>query len=143
MNKVILMGNLTKDPERRTTESGTSVTSFRIAVTRNYKNASGEYDADFINCVAWRRTADFVAQYVQKGMGICLVGSLQTRTYTDRDGAKRYVTEVMVEDAEFTGPRNGAGREAAPAAEPKKEELDPFEDELGDFVPLDDDKLPF
>ena len=141
MNKVILMGNLTRDPERRTTANGTSVTSFTVAVSRNYKNAEGGYDADFINCVAWRRTADFVAQYFQKGMRICVTGSIQTRSYDDKDGNRRYVTEVIVDDAEFAAPKGDAARETAP--QPKQDEDELFREELDNFTPIDEGELSF
>ncbi|MEG0785401.1 MAG: single-stranded DNA-binding protein, partial [Christensenella sp.] len=99
MNKAILVGNLTRDPERRTTSSDVSVTSFTIAVSRRYKDASGNYPADFISCVAWRQTAEFIAKYFVKGSRIGVVGSIQTRNYDDKNGVKRYVTEVNVDEA--------------------------------------------
>ncbi len=111
MNKVILMGRLTRDPELRTTPNGVSVCSFTIAVNRRFKNAEGSYDADFINCVAWRQTGEFVSRYFTKGRMIAVVGSLQTRTY-EKDGQKRYATEVQVDEAHFTeskGSAEGAG----------------------------------
>ena len=149
MNKVLLVGNLTRDPEKRSTGQGTSVTSFTIAVSRRFKNADGGYDADFINCVAWRSTADFVAQYFQKGSRIGVVGSLQSRSYDDKNGNRRYVTEVNVEEVEFVGPRQSA--DAAPraeqpaAAEPVSQPSadDIFGDELAEFQPLEDSELPF
>ena len=149
MNKVLLVGNLVRDPEKRSTGQGTSVTSFTVAVSRRFKNAEGGYDADFINCVAWRSTADFVAQYFQKGSRIGVVGSLQTRSYDDKNGNRRYVTEVSVDEVEFAGPRQSA--DAAPrteqpaAAEPVAQPVadDIFGDELAEFQPLDDSELPF
>ena len=149
MNKVLLVGNLTRDPEKRSTGQGTSVTSCTIAVSRRFKNADGGYDADFINCVAWRSTADFVAQYFQKGSRIGVVGSLQSRSYDDKNGNRRYVTEVNVEEVEFAGPRQSA--DAAPraeqpaAAEPVSQPSadDIFGDELAEFQPLEDSELPF
>ena len=149
MNKVLLVGNLTRDPEKRSTGQGTSVTSFTIAVSRRFKNADGGYDADFINCVAWRSTADFVAQYFQKGSRIGVVGSLQSRSYDDKNGNRRYVTEVNVEEVEFAGPRQSA--DAAPraeqpaAAEPVSQPSadDIFGDERAEFQPLEDSELPF
>ena len=149
MNKVLLVGNLTRDPEKRSTGQGTSVTSFTIAVSRRFKNADGGYDADFINCVAWRSTADFVAQYFQKGSIIGVVASLQSRSYDDKNGNRRYVTEVNVEEVEFAGPRQSA--DAAPraeqpaAAEPVSQPSadDIFGDELAEFQPLEDSELPF
>ena len=107
MNKIILMGRLTRDPELRTTPNGVSVCSFSIAVNRRYKNAEGNYDADFINCVAWRQTGEFVSRYFTKGRMIAVVGSLQTRTY-EKDGQKHYAAEVQVDEAHFTESKGSA-----------------------------------
>lgn len=101
MNKAILVGRLTKVPELKTTASGVSVCSFTIAVNRRFKNAEGGYDADFINCVAWRQQAEFIAKYFGKGNMIGIVGSIQTRNYDNKDGQKVYVTEVAVEECYF------------------------------------------
>jgi len=101
MNKAILIGNLTKDPELNTTTNGVEVASFTIAVQRKFKNAQGEYEADFINCVAWRKTAEFVHKYFSKGKKIAVVGNIQTRSYDAQDGTKRYVTELVVDEVEF------------------------------------------
>ena len=101
MNKVILVGNLTRDPEYRTTPSGASVCNFSIAVQRRFANQQGVREADFINCVAWRQQADFVHRFFTKGRRIGVVGSLQTRTYDAQDGSKRYVTEVVCDECEF------------------------------------------
>ncbi len=103
MNKVILLGRLTKDPEKRVTPSGTSVTSFSIAVDRQFKDQNGERQTDFINCVAFKHTADFIEKYFVKGQLIAVSGSIQTRTYDGQDGRKNYVTEVIVNEAYFTG----------------------------------------
>lgn len=99
-NKVILIGNLTADPELKTTPNGVSVTSFSIAVGRR-KVKDQEPQTDFINCVAWRSTAEFICNYFQKGKAILIVGSLQTRTWQDQNGQKRYATEVVAEEAQF------------------------------------------
>ena len=101
MNKVILVGNLTRDPEYRTTPNGASVCNFSIAVQRRFANQQGVREADFINCVAWRQQADFVHRFFTKGRRIGVVGSLQTRTYDAQDGSKRYVTEVVCDECEF------------------------------------------
>ena len=103
MNVVTLMGRLTKAPELRQTQNGTDVTQFTIAVNRRYKDSSGEYPADFINCIAWRQTAAFIVKYFAKGAMIAVTGTLQTRKYTDKQGAERTATEVIVDNAEFTG----------------------------------------
>ena len=101
MNKAILVGRLTKDPELKTIASGVSVCSFTIAINRRFRNAEGNYDADFINCVAWRQQAEFITRYFKKGSSICITGSLQTRTWTDQQNNKRYVTEVVVDEVNF------------------------------------------
>lgn len=104
-NKVILGGRMTADPELRQTGNGTPVTSFSIAVNRAYSaqqdNVSGQPTADFINVVAWRNRAEFVCKYFRKGSSICVVGSLQTRTWTDNNGQKRYATEVIADEVNF------------------------------------------
>ena len=105
LNKVILQGNIATDIEMRHTQSGISVATFRIAVARDFKNQSGERETDFINVVAWRNTADFVSRYFQKGQMAVVDGRLQVRTYTDKDGNRRYVTEVVAENIYFAGKR--------------------------------------
>lgn len=130
MNKIVIVGNLTKNPEARTTQNGISVTSFTVAVQRRYKK-DGEQQADFINCIAWRGTADFVAKYFQKGSKIGLSGSIQTRTYDDANGVRKYVTEVLADDVEFVTSK-------------AQKENQPTEDLFdGDFQPLDDAEVPF
>ena len=138
MNKVILVGNLTRDPEYQTTPSGVSLARFSIAVQRRYSNADGNREADFINLVAWRGQADFVNKYFKKGSRIGVCGSLQTRSYEANDGTKRTVTEVVVDDVEFVGPKqDDSNREEAPQ-EPKVEsEFKPT------LQPVDDEDLPF
>ena len=116
MNQIALVGNLTKDPETRTTNNGNKVCNFTVACRRRVKNASGGYDSDFINCVAWRQTAEIVAQYFSKGSKIALTGSLQTRTYDAQDGSKRHVTEVLVDGVEFVQPKAQNGSKAASSA---------------------------
>lgn len=101
MNKVVLIGRITKDPELRKTPSDISVVSFTIAVNRTYQNANGERQADFINCIAWRGQAENLARFIKKGALIAVDGSLQTRQYDDQNGVRRYVTEVMVNQVTF------------------------------------------
>ena len=100
LNKVILIGHLTADPELKATPSGVGVCSFSIGVNRKYSK-EGEQKTDFINIVAWRNTAEFVAKYFKKGSAICVCGSLQTRSWTDNQGQKRYATEVVADEACF------------------------------------------
>lgn len=102
LNRTILMGRLTKDPELRTTANGTSVVSFSIAVDDDYKNPqTGEKDTDFFNCVAWKNQADYIAKYFSKGRMAIVEGKLKTRTWEDNSGGKRYVTEVIVNNIYF------------------------------------------
>ena len=106
MNKVFLIGNLTRDPELTKTNSGVSVCRFSIAVSRNYKNADGGYDTDFFNCQAWRGIAESIARYVHKGNKVAVTGSLQNRSFEDSKGEKKTVTEIQVQDVEFLTPRH-------------------------------------
>lgn len=137
MNKVLLTGNVVRDPEHRATKDGTSVCNFTIAINRKYKDSTGTYPSDYINCVAWKNTADFVSKYFQKGSPIEVEGNLQTRNFEDSKGIKRYVTEVYVEQVGFNGRRL---REDVPENK-TAEEL--FGDELAEFKPIDDSDLPF
>lgn len=125
MNKVVEMGRLTADPELRQTQSGTAVCRFTIAVNRRFKNQQGEYDADFISCVAWKQTAEFVSRYFSKGSMICVEGSLRTGSYTDRNHSDvtHYTTEVYVENVEFTGEKKqqGTATNYAAAGTPQQE----------------------
>ena len=113
LNKVVLCGRLTADPELKQTQSGIAVVSFTLAVNRRFvKSADGSNgsQADFINLVAWRQTAEFIARYFKKGSSLCVTGSIQTRSWSDTQGQKRYATEVVVDEAMFVDSRNdGAG----------------------------------
>lgn len=113
LNKVILGGRLTSDIELKQTPSGVSVCSFSLAVNRKYSK-EGEQQADFINCQAWRGTAEFISKYFGKGSAICVVGSIQTRTWTDQNGQKRYATEVVVDEAMFVDGKNDTQATEAP-----------------------------
>lgn len=101
MNKVIITGRITKDPEVKKTQSNLSVCSFTLAVDRRFKDSNGNKQTDFISCTAWRQVADLIGQYFSKGSKIGVIGSLQTRSYEDQNGQKRNVTEVIVEELEF------------------------------------------
>ncbi len=100
-NLIILAGRMVRDPELKTTNSGINVLSFSIAVDRRYSSNGQERQTDFIDCVAWRERADFIAKYFRKGSAICITGNLQTRTYEDRTGTKRKAIEVIVDNADF------------------------------------------
>ena len=106
LNRVVLMGRITQDLELKSTASGTSVTSFSIAVDRNYVKQGQQRQTDFINIVCWRQQAEFVCRYFGKGSMIALEGQIQSRTYQAKDGTNRYVTEVVVDNVSFTGERN-------------------------------------
>lgn len=140
MNKVLLTGNIVRDPEYRSTQTGTPVCNFTVAVNRKFKDSSGTYPSDYINCVAWKNTADFVSKYFQKGSPIEVEGNLQTRNFEDSKGIKRYVTEVYVEQAGFNGRRL---REDTSEDEKRLDAEDLFGDELAEFKPIDDADLPF
>ena len=110
LNKVVLAGRMTADPELKQTASGVSVLSFTIAVNRSYVSKSsdqGERQADFINIVAWRNTAEFISKYFRKGSAICVTGSIQTRSWQDQQGQKRYATEIVADEAMFVESRSG------------------------------------
>lgn len=113
LNRVILMGRITQNLEVRQTPNGVSALTFNIAVDRNFKNQSGEYDADFITCVAWRNTAEFIGRYFGKGRMIALEGQLRSRVYEDKNGTKHYVTEVFVDSASFTGEKTPQNEQRA------------------------------
>jgi single-strand DNA-binding protein len=117
-NKVILGGRLTGDPELKTTQTGVSVTSFNIAVNRKYSGQDQQQVADFIGVVAWRQTAEFVTRYFRKGSSICVVGSLQTRSWTDNQGQRRYVTEVQADEIYFVDAKSDNATSAAHHAAP-------------------------
>lgn len=108
LNVVALMGRITRDPELKYTPGNVAVCSFSIAVERSYKSESGERQTDFINCSAWRQTAEFVCKYFQKGSLIAVTGELQTRKYTDKDGVNRTATEVQVSNASFCDSKKGS-----------------------------------
>ena len=105
MNKVILIGRLTRDPELRYTGNNTPVATFSLAVNRSFTNQNGEREADFINCVVWRKLAETVKNYLSQGSQVAVEGRIQTRTYDDQNGQRRYITEVIVENIDFVGTR--------------------------------------
>ena len=115
LNKIILMGRLTRDPELRRTQSGTAVTSFSLAVDRDFKSQSGEKETDFIDIVAWRGTAEFVSKYFTKGRMAVVEGRLQIRDWTDRDGGKRRSAEVIADNVYFGDSKREGGSDYSPA----------------------------
>ena len=143
MNKAILIGNLTRDPEVRTTGSGVSVCTFTIAVNRRFANQQGVREADFINIVAWRQTAELCGRYLAKGRKVAVVGSIQTRSYDAQDGSKRYVTEVVADEVEFiSGPQDGARPNRSDDIALPPEPMDNGS-RAGQMDEVDDDELPF
>lgn len=145
LNRIILMGRLVADPELKTTPSGISVTSFRIAVERSYAKAGEERQADFINVVCWRNTAEFVCKYFPKGSLIALEGQLQTISYQDKDGTTRYMVEVLADKVSFTGEKTER-QESKPQSYPKQTgapvAYSNGSDKDFEEMPIDDD-LPF
>ena len=125
MNKTILIGRVTKDIELKATASGKSVATFTLAVNRDYKNADGNYDADFINCVAYEQRAETISKYVKKGDKFCVTGRISTRTYDKQDGSKAYVTEVIVDGFEFVESKKDKPEETS-HLEPVEAEDIPF-----------------
>ena len=146
MNVVCLLGRLTATPELKTTQSGVSVTSFSVAVDRTYQPKGAERQTDFINCVAWRNTADFICRYFQKGQRIALQGSLQSRSYTDKTGASRTVFEVVIDNAFFAESKGNSAPRSDSQPMPSYTEAAPAFSTAGgnDFEEIvGDDDLPF
>lgn len=143
MNKVILVGNLTADPEIKKMQDGTARCSFRIAVQRNFKNAQGNRDADFISITVWRQLAELCGKYLQKGRKVCVVGRLSTRKYNDENGETRYVTDVVADEVEFLTAKKDEGGASAQHADPGQKGLQDYYP--GDYPVLDDDdeNMPF
>jgi single-strand DNA-binding protein len=141
INRVILMGRVTHDLELKQTPSGVSVLSFTVAIERKYSKQGEEKQTDFINCVAWRQQAEFIAKYFGKGRMIALEGNLRTRTYEDKNGSKHYVTEVYVDSVSFTGEskQDGSTQQSQPAQNQAA-----IIGDLSDFEEvLSDDGVPF
>ena len=157
LNKVFLMGRLTREPEQRMSQSGVSVVSFTLAVDRDFQRQGEEKQTDFINCVAFRNTADFIKRFFVKGQLVCVGGSIQTRTWEGQDGKKNYVTEVIVSEAHFTGDRrdgNGGGNSNPQygnnnfggASAGNMGNFNPVSGNgsaENEFISVDDDQLPF
>lgn len=143
LNKVILMGRLTRDPEVKYTPTNTPVCSFTIAVDRNFARQGEQRATDFINCVAWRNQAEFLSKYFVKGQLLALSGNIQTRQYDDKDGKRVYVTEVVVDELHFAERRGDSvpQTQTGAQADAKVQQTSAPAD---DFVLLpDDDELPF
>jgi len=144
-NKVILMGNLTRDVETRTTPSGQSVSNFSLAVTRSWKDQNGQTQdqTSFINCVAWGKVGEIIGQYVQKGAPLLVSGRLDQRSYEDKDGNKRQAVEVVVEDFNFVGGGRGDGASApAQSSSSSNKSKDVVIEDIDD-KPIDLSEIPF
>lgn len=145
INNVVLVGRLTKDPDLRYTGSGTPVASFTLAVNRDFKNAAGEQEADFINCVIWRKSAETLANTVRKGQQIGVVGRVQTRSYENQQGQKVFVTEVVAERSNYLEKREGNSNSSNSQKQSNNQQnfdrsSDPFS---GSSIDISDDDLPF
>ena len=143
MNKVQLVGRLTRDPEIRYSqgENATATARFSVAVNRRFKNSEGNYDADFINCVAFGKSAEFVEKYFKKGMAIGLTGRIQTGNYTNKDGQKVYTTDVVVEETEFVESKGASSVDNSNTSRPA-----PDVTNNNDFMSIPDgidEELPF
>jgi len=139
MNKVVLIGNLTRDPELTTTGTGISVCKFGLAVNRNFTNSQGERDVDFFTITAWRALAENCGKFLLKGSKVAVSGRIETRTF-DKDGVRQYFTDIVADDVMFLSPKNHTGQEGggeyAPKAVPAKKPTDTL-------TPVEDDGLPF
>lgn len=134
MNKVILIGNLTKDPELSQTNNGISFCRFTLAVQRRFPNAEGEREADFLNIITWRGLAENCHKYLRKGSKAGVVGTIQTSNYEAQDGTRRYVTDIVAEEVEFLSTRNTQSESFEKAKKTEK---------VTELEPIDDDNLPF
>jgi|SRR5699024_3025102 len=150
LNRVVLVGRLTKDPDLRYTQSGVAVANFTVAVNRPFSNQQGEREADFINCVVWRKAAENLANYMKKGNQIGVDGRIQTRTFETRDGRTAFVTEVVADSVQFLEPKNSPNRQGGGYKDTyggsqhqgNNTQQEPFKDE-GEPIDISDDDLPF
>ena len=133
MNKTILIGNLTRDPELTETPSGVAVCKFSIAVSRDYADADGNRETDFFNITVWRGRAENCGKYLKKGNKVAIVGKLQNRSYEDKDGVKRYVTDIIVDEVEFLTPKQASQEEEPNVLTAKRPRMEQ----------IDDSQLPF
>ncbi|MEB7431468.1 single-stranded DNA-binding protein [Staphylococcus chromogenes] len=138
LNRVVLVGRLTKDPEFRTTPSGVDVSTFTLAVNRNFKNKDGEQQADFINCVVFRKQAENVKNFLSKGSLAGVDGRMQSRSYENKEGQRVYVTEVVCDSVQFLDPKNNNQQNNQQQNGQTQTGNNPF-----DNASIDDDDLPF
>ena len=151
MNKVVLIGNLVRDPEVRATQSGISVCNFTVAVNRRFKKENGEQETDFLNVIAWRQLAELCGKYLAKGRKVAVTGSIQTRTYEAKDGSKRTAWDIVADEVEFlTTQSQQSSTQSAPGAYTTAASKDsgtayapqPHND-FGGYTQVDDEELPF
>ena len=140
MNSVNLIGRLSNSPEIRHTTNNQVVCRFTLAVTRRFKNPAGDYEADFINCVAFGKTAELIGNYVEKGQQLAVDGRIQTGSYTAQDGSKRYTTDVVVENITFINSKKSASERKESEQVTTNEQSDPFAD-FGENITIDDNFL--
>ena len=140
MNRVMLVGNLTRDPELSTTNGGVSYCRFGIAVSRRFKNANGEREADFLNIIVWRAQAENCHKYLKKGSKVGIVGSIQTGSYDAQDGTKRYTTDIVADEVEFLNSKPGADNADGGKA---MAEAKPAAADVAELQPVEDDTMPF
>ncbi len=143
MNKVILVGNLTKDPELSTTSSGVPYCRFSLAVTRRFANAEGNRETDFFNITVWRAQAENCHKYLHKGSKAGVIGSLQTRSYEDKDGNKKYVTDIIADEVEFLSNKPSSSEDDFENESSEKSEQGASKPKKGELKPIVDDDLPF
>lgn len=156
MNKVFLIGRLTRDPELRYTGANTAVATFSLAISRTYSNSAGERTTDYVNIVVWRKQAENVKNYLSQGSQVAIDGRIQSRTYDAPDGKKRYITEIVADNIEFLGSRPGSRRQVpnannesseennqAPEPTPYDFEIPIQEEEAPSFSGTDTDSNPF
>jgi single-strand DNA-binding protein len=139
MNKAMIIGNLTRDPELRTTASGISVCTFTVAVSRPFNRD----ETDFIPVVTWRGLAENCGKFLAKGRKVGVAGRIQVRSYEDNNGQRRYVTEIVADDVEFLSPKGEGGAPRMQDVPPPPDDAGLFGDEQNDFEPLDDEQMPF
>ncbi len=143
LNKVVLIGRLTKDPEVRYTNANTPVASFTLAVNRNFKNKDGNYDADFINIVAWRKLAELCSSSLHKGSLIAITGRIQTSSFEAKDGTRRYTTDVLADEIAFLEKKSAKTYDSADENALFEKQDNNYGIPVDGFNPIDDDDLPF
>ena len=144
MNKVCLTGRITRNIELKYNQNNVAITSFTLAVTRKFKNQNGEYESDFINCIAYKSTAELLSKYVKKGDLLGIEGRIQTRNYEDKDGKRVYVTEVIVDSIDFLQSRKDESKQETTKTENTKQKLsDDVFSEFGSSIEITDNDIAF